>query len=914
MEAGVNASALIGRERELAELDRFVERAAAGPAGLVFEGEPGIGKTTLCEAGVAAALERGWVVLRARPAEAERELSFSALGDLLEPARGGLALLAAPRRRALEVALVLATEEERAAPDPRAVALATLDLFRQFAVDVPLVVAVDDTQWLDPPSRQVLEYVLRRVDGERISLLAARRPGVEDALPGECVEVGGLSVGALHNLIRGRVDGAMTRPTLVRIHETSGGNPFFALELARALEGRELRPGDPLPVPATLGGLVASRFERLDADVREVLLFVAALARPTSALVAAAAGERASGALGAAAAAGVIEADGSRLRFTHPLLASVCLGSASDEERRRVHRRLAQVVTGAEERGRQLGAATQEPDAEVAVALDDAAVAAGARGAPAAAAELAEVAVRLTPPADAAALLRRVQDAAARHFSAGSTARARSLLERALAEAPRGRVRARVALQLGSVLEFQDLAAGRPLLARALREAEGDDRLMAEIHERLASYHGDADMSGWRRHAHLAFGLAERVGDPELVARTLAVSFMGDFWAGEGIDHALIGRGIALEERVGWMPLLSRPSESYAFALKWSGEVDRARPLYERLRALWRADGGFGVIDVLFYSTYHELVAEEWEQAAGYAEEGRTLAAEAERDADLARCTWAAATVAAYRGRVEAARSGAVEAARLDAAAGLSGQMLSGLALGVLELSLGEPAPALEALRPSTQEKRSTGIAEPGLLLGVPEHVEAAIALGEHDEAEELLDWFEQHARRLDRAWALACAARGRGLLASARGDEVAADAAFARAYEQHARRPQQLATYEHARTLLVHGSILRRRQQKRQARDALGRAVAILERLGALVYAERARSELARIGGRAVAAGDELSETERQIADLVAQGRSNKEVAAALSLSPKTVEWNLSKVYAKLGVRSRAELASRHR
>jgi DNA-binding CsgD family transcriptional regulator len=210
------------------------------------------------------------------------------------------------------------------------------------------------------------------------------------------------------------------------------------------------------------------------------------------------------------------------------------------------------------------------------------------------------------------------------------------------------------------------------------------------------------------------------------------------------------------------------------------------------------------------------------------------------------------------------------------------------------------------------EEKLAAGIREPGAMLGFPEHVEAAVACGELDEAHELLDFFEEHALRLDRAWALGCCARGRALLASAGGDEADAEAAFARAYEQHARRPQQFPTYELARTLLLHGSILRRRQQKRRAREALERALAIFERLGAQVYAERARSELTRIGGRAVAAGDELSETEQRIADLVSQGRSNKEVAAALSLSPKTVEWNLSKVYAKLGIRSRTELASR--
>ena len=314
----------------------------------------------------------------------------------------------------------------------------------------------------------------------------------------------------------------------------------------------------------------------------------------------------------------------------------------------------------------------------------------------------------------------------------------------------------------------------------------------------------------------------------------------------------------------------------------------------------------------MVFSAFHELVAEDWEQAARQADEAWRRAVDAERDVEVAMCLWSRACIAAYRGHVERVRSGAADAHRIAVAVGFPDHAMAGLTLGVLDLSLNEPSSALAHLRPSMRQMLSTGMREPGLLLGFPEHVEAAIECGELEEARELLDFVEEHARRLNRAWALGCAARGRALLATARGDEAAAEAAFALAYEQHARRPQQLPTYEHARTLLLHGSILRRRQQKRRAREALERAHTIFERLGAAVYVERARSELARIGGRAAAAGDELSETERQIADLVAEGRSNKEVAVALSLSPKTVEWNLSKVYAKLGVRSRAELASR--
>ena len=202
----------------------------------MLEGEPGIGKTTLWQAGVEAARERGCVVLLARPAEAERELSFSGLGDLLEPALVHFEALSRPRRAALEVALLL-VDDEQASPDARAVGLATLDLLRLLAEEGPLLVGLDDAQWLDPSSRRTLEYALRRLEREPVALLTAHRPGA-DALEGgepERVVVGPLSLGALHELIHTRAGSAPTRPTLVRIHETSGGNPFFALELVRAL-------------------------------------------------------------------------------------------------------------------------------------------------------------------------------------------------------------------------------------------------------------------------------------------------------------------------------------------------------------------------------------------------------------------------------------------------------------------------------------------------------------------------------------------------------------------------------------------------------------------------------------------------------------------------------------------------------
>ena len=319
MEADAAGGSLFGRERELALIHRFHERGARGPATLVLEGEPGIGKTTLWLAGVEAARQQGRVVLQARPAEAERDLSFSALGDLLEPAAGRLEELSPPRRRALQVALLLSSGET-AAPDARAVGLATLDLLRVLAEQGPLVVALDDTQWLDPPSRETLAYALRRLEREPVGLLTARRARAETLALGETerIVIGPLSLGALHEVIRSRASTTLARPTVVRVHETSGGNPFFALELVRALDGRELRPGDPLPVPATLRDVTASRFEPLGPDTREVLLYVAALARPTVEVLTAAAGEDAGSALEAAVAAGLLETDGSAVAFHAP--------------------------------------------------------------------------------------------------------------------------------------------------------------------------------------------------------------------------------------------------------------------------------------------------------------------------------------------------------------------------------------------------------------------------------------------------------------------------------------------------------------------------------------------------------------------------------------------------------------------
>ena len=401
---------VLGRDPELRFLSAFLDRRVEGSAGLVLEGEPGIGKSTLWLAAVEKARERGFLVLSSRPAESERDLAHVVLGDLFEDVLDEvLHALAVPRRRALEVALLVGQAPNQPV-DQRALGVAVRTALQILAERTPLLLAIDDEQWLDRSSRNALRFALRRLRDERVLLLLARRPnedpephtpGLENEVdPGkvERLILGPLSMGALHLLLQRRLERSFARPTLLRLLELSGGNPFYALELARGL-GSEDAVGDTterIPVPESLDQLVGARLEQLPNPTREALLVVAAHGRPSPSLL------RASGiatrALEPAVTAHVLERSSNAVRFTHPLLASALYQSASPEERRRTHERLATIVDDPVERGRHLALATEEPDEEVATALEESADLALARGTIFAAAELGEHALRLTPP------------------------------------------------------------------------------------------------------------------------------------------------------------------------------------------------------------------------------------------------------------------------------------------------------------------------------------------------------------------------------------------------------------------------------------------------------------------------------------------------------------------------------------
>ena len=387
---------VIGRDHELHSIEAFLERINDGPVALVLSGEAGIGKTILWEAGVEQATERYGRVLSHRSVEAEALLSFAGLSDLLAPVFDDVAPALAPlRRRALEVALLLA-EPGNESSDPRAIGLALLDVLRMLVEDSPVVVALDDVQWLDTSSAAVLQIALRRLRDERVGLLATLRkmPGVaapfelERAFPDERLQrlwVGPLSLGALHHLLREQLGLELTRPELARVQETAGGNPFFALELGRELIRTNTRAaaGRTLRVPESLHELLGGRLARLPTETFAVVLHAAALARPTVEVVALAHGDRevVLEALDAAVREGVVELEDSRIRFAHPLLASICYEQAPVRMRRSVHETLAGAVMDLEERARHLALAAEGPDAAVASELDAAAERAAARGA-----------------------------------------------------------------------------------------------------------------------------------------------------------------------------------------------------------------------------------------------------------------------------------------------------------------------------------------------------------------------------------------------------------------------------------------------------------------------------------------------------------------------------------------------------
>ncbi len=925
---------IVGREDELAALDEFFGADPKPARALVLDGDPGIGKTTLLRYAIACAGAGPARVLSCAPASSEAPLAFASLRDLFADVDDELpSRLPSPQRRALEIALLRA-DPGRGKPDQGAISAAVLGVLRLLTELSPVLLAIDDAQWLDPESAAALGFVVRRIDSLPISLLVASRGGagepaalgLDRALPDERVlrlHIGPLSLGALHRMLNVRLDKVFPRPTLRRLHEVSGGNPFFALELARALERRGGHTGasEILPVPERLNELVGERLATLPDETFEVVQVAAALSSPTVRIVTAVAGSDPSSVDGAVEAQ-VIEVEQGSIRFTHPLLASAAYAAVPPARRRELHARLAGVVVGTEERATHLALATESVDASVAAELEEAAQVARARGAPAAAASLAEHARRLTPPRDAGDLLRRTMEAAGFHYEAGDAGLGRALLEDAVASAEPGLQRAEALKRLARAHSFEaDLRVAATLYRRAIDEAgdTGSTRADAEAGLGVALMRMLEDLPAAVEHARRASRLAEVLPDARDLAEFLSTQAVIEALTGDAAGPQSMARAVEVgeaAERAGrahdaaFLVGLRGPAFMPAVLGAFTDDLEGARRVVERARTQALEFGDEASLPlILRYLGYVELLEGNWETAGSWANEGYEVAVQTGQVSQQAVLAGTRALIDAHLGREEETRAAAAEALRLaDDTAAMFARLLAVSAHGVLELSLGNAAAALEQLEPLVEDLEAAGLREPAVSRFVPDTIHALLAVGRSTDAEALLARFEERAVRLNRPSALAASARCRGLLLASSSHFEGAIASLKLALEHHERIA---IPFDRTRTLLALGATYRRGKQKAAARTTLDEAVAEFERLGASLWAQEARAQLARIGGR-VPSGGKLTPTEQRVADLVLEGLSSKQVAAALFVTPKTVETQLSRIYAKLGIHSRAQLARR--
>ncbi|MGA9833980.1 MAG: LuxR C-terminal-related transcriptional regulator [Trebonia sp.] len=924
-------SVLIGRGIEVAEILTFLSADFGAPAALVITGDAGSGKTAVWRHALQAAGQPSRV-LSCQPVPAERPLAFSALDDLFGEIPGEvLSALAEPRRHAVEAALLRSPPPGayRVPPDQRVLARGILETLQVLASSAPLIVAVDDARWLDRPSARVLEFCFRRLRNEPVRILLTVRTGetallgLDSALPPERlgrVELRPLSLAAIGEIIRARLGTVLPRYALTRLYDTCGGNPFYAVECARTILDRPhvslIR--EPIPLPRTLDSLLRRRLRRLAPEVQRVGRLIAASADPRERLIRAACdGGESWAAIDQAIDEGIIKRDGPVLRFTHPLLQSVLYAEMPLTERRQVHQGLAAVAEDIEDRAWHLALGADRPDAGIASLLDSAAEHAAARRAPEDGATLTEQAVRLTPAAMPGAARRRQVQAADYHFRAGSMARSRELIQLALTACPAGPPRAALLVRLATIHYH---LSGWPLAEQTFRqaaeEAADDAALRAHAEQELAFARVVAgDLPGALHLARASLRSAERAGDPGLMAQSLARIAVFEFLHGNGVRLDLLDEAEALAVSAGEEPIgrlsLHSPLLVKGLIFKWCDRLGEARAVMadQYRNALDRGDEA-SLPFLLYNFSELECWAGNWDAAEQYALEGCRVAEESRQQAMRPATLYPLAFVRACRGQVTEARELAAEGLALCEQTGnvpLAAQLLS--VLGFAAVSVGDYQGAVSHLEGVSAATAAFGLGEPGVVRFLPDAIEALATLGHVDRARPLARQLEARGESLGRAWALATGARCRAHLAAVDGDLRQAQAAAEQALTWHKLLPMP---FELGRTLLVKGTIERRCKRKSAARETIGEALSVFEQLGAPLWAEKARRELAKIAARSPAGG--LTETERRVADLIAQGQTNREVAAVMFVTENTVQTHVQHIFRKLGVRSRTELAAQFR
>ncbi|WP_323136205.1 AAA family ATPase [Micromonospora sp. NBC_01655] len=903
---------VVGRDEVFDQAWRLLGR----PGPVLLEGPAGIGKTELWRALVAEAARAGWLVLSCAPTEAETELPYAALADLLGPLADRVAELPRPQRVAAEVVLLSGDADETV--DVRVVGAATRSLLEAATAantHPAVLVAVDDAPWLDRPSERALRFALRRVTG--LATLASRRPG--GTAPGEVplgldegrdggrlgrVEVPPLDVGALHHVLRERLGVTLSRPMLVRVAREAEGNPLLAIEVVRALQRlpRQPSPGEDLPVAASMHHLLADVLAGLPSESRAAVRLAALLTVP--AVVDLAAAGVSTAALDAPEEAGLLVVTPTGVRFTHPVYAAAVRAGIPPGVRRRLHRQLAGLVTDQDERARHLGLCTTDPDPTVAETLTAAAGRWHSRGAPDFAAQLYERAAQLTPADDRDWLGHRRLAAARCRFDSGDFPAARTAADAVAAEFTDD-VRAE-SLLLRAVVAWCGGEAGRVAVdngTRALAAARPGSALAGRIHAHLAVF-DDRPEQG-RAHAEAAAVLLDgRDDDHELLAAALVLLFFQEVRLGRAPRTDLLDRALRLEgDEPAWLA-------GTVPAIWWKAidDAERARRRLHRMLGRAEARGDEPLQhELLSHLGEAELLAGRWAEAERHITAARELGDQL--GTGLVGETWLAGLLDAHRGRLAEAARVAESGLRLadeldDDWCRRIHQQLAGF----VALSAGRMVEAAAAYSSLAATIDGTGLVEPLAMRFEPDWIEACVGAGDLDRAAAVLDRLTARHHRLPRPWTTLGSARARALLDSATGVDPG-DALDALAAARDAVPPAVLPL-DRARCLLVAGIVHRRSRRKLPARQALEAAVGEFTAIGAAAFADRARAELARVGGRPPTPRH-LTATEERVARLAARGRTNRAIADELFVSPKTVEANLARIYRKLGITTRAELGA---
>ncbi|MFI5896652.1 AAA family ATPase [Actinoplanes sp. NPDC051513] len=907
---------LLGRARECATLDRLADQVAGGDSRvLVLRGDAGAGKSALL--GHLTNRLKTWQVASAVGVESEMELAYSALQQLCSPLLGHLDRLPGPQRDALATVFGLAAGP---VPDRLMVGLATLTLLAEAAEEKPLACVVDDAQWLDRQSAQVLAFVARRLLAERVALVCAARTGSgDDFLTGMPeLTIGGLDEGEARRLLLGGVHGPLDAAVADQIVTESHGNPLALLELPRTWSAADLAGGFGLPAGHQVAGRIEQSFvrrlARLPADTR--LLVLAAAAEPLGDPVLL---HRAAETLGVEMAAaipavddGLLQVHG-RVEFAHPLVRSAAYRTAPTADRHRVHHALAAATDAAADPDRRAwhrAHATAGLDEDVAAELELSAGRAQSRGGLAAAAAFLTRATELTPAPEVR--LRRAMDAAFANVRAGAYEGARAMLAVArggpLDERQRAMidlVRAQLAFASSKGKEATPLllAAARrlqPVDLGAAREAYLDALLASMFGGRLNDGALTAEVSRAARAAPRPPAAEPTAGDLLLEAfaaladdYATAVPLCREALAALRDDRTgAAPRGNKATPRLRWL------WQGVVLALELWDDQDWC-DLADRNLRFARATGALSDLPMALGSQIHVYAFRgELRAATALIAEARSALEATGKPVEPN----GSLLIAAWRGAGDAIEL--IEDGLQDAHA--RGE---GIAVGVAHYAhavlcngLGQYDEGLEAAARATDDPRDLAAQNWGL----PELVEAAVRQGRPDVAADALDRLTARAKASGSDWALGVEARSRALLSEG-GD---AEDLFREAIERLGRTRLRA---EHARAHLLYGEWLRRASRRVDARAELTRALEMLQAMGADGFAERARRELAATGAtvrkRNAESANDLTAQEAQIARLAREGLSNSEIGAQLFISPRTVEWHLRKIFGKLGISSRRQL-----